>query len=524
MATSARPVVGEVEVRALGAPQVEGNRLRGLIPYNTESRDLGGWREKIAPTALDAAQMDDTVALVEHDLGRLLGRRSAGTLRVEQRSDGLAWEVDLPPTTLGADVREMVRRGDLDQTSWQMTVARDSWRGELRTVEAIGELLDVSVVARGAYAAAAPAELRHQARGPGAAPDNTNDTQGAQVPETTADTAATTTETEDRAAPAGGLRVTDTPAPEPERPIEARVLDGIRAVRRGESRALTTAASIAPTELSTHLFDRLRSSSVALASGVTVIATDRHEVEFPALTADVSPSWVSEGTPITAGDPTFAVVTAVPRKLAHLVQCTNEVLSDSDPSVLDVVQSHLLTVLGLKLDLGVFEGSGVAPEITGLKNQAGIGSVSMGTNGATISNLDPIADAIEKLEDANARPGAIVLAPRTWGQIRKLKDTQNRPLVNSGTTDTPASIYGVKVYVSSQLSVTETQGSAANQCSSIYVYDPSQVVLVRRQDAEIEVDRSRLFNSDQSEIRGKLRCDVVLPNPTACVRVAGLKP
>ena len=55
------------------------------------------------------------------------------------------------------------------------------------------------------------------------------------------------------------------------------------------------------------------------------------------------------------------------------------------------------------------------------------------------------------------------------------------------------------------------------QVSKTFVYSPSQVVLVRRQDAEIELDRSRLFNEDESEIRGKLRADLLLPNPEAVV-------
>ena len=42
---------------------------------------------------------------------------------------------------------------------------------------------------------------------------------------------------------------------------------------------------------------------------------------------------------------------------------------------------------------------------------------------------------------------------------------------------------------------------------------------VRRQDSTVEVDRSRLFNRDQSEIRGKLRANLIAPNPTAIVKL-----
>ena len=48
------------------------------------------------------------------------------------------------------------------------------------------------------------------------------------------------------------------------------------------------------------------------------------------------------------------------------------------------------------------------------------------------------------------------------------------------------------------------------------------LVYVQRGPIEIELDRSRLFNSDQSEMRGKLRGDLISPTPTGIVRVTGL--
>src|SRR4051794_2249914 len=79
------------------------------------------------------------------------------------------------------------------------------------------------------------------------------------------------------------------------------------------------------------------------------------------------------------------------------------------------------------------------------------------------------------------------------------------------------------LYVSSQLATNETAGTS-NDTMSAYVYAPSQVVVVDRQQAEVLLDRSRLFHQDQSEIRAKLRVDLLLPNPAAVVRVRGIKP
>jgi HK97 family phage prohead protease len=200
-----RPTPGAIEDRTApdaGAPVVDGRKLRGVIPYGVESRDLGGWTEVIDKGALDGADRSDLIATREHDRSKLLGRYPT-TLTVEDRDDGFAWAVDLPSSPVGEDVRVAVERGDLRSTSWRMVVARDRWEGTRRHVEQIKALLDVTATAAPAYAAAA-AELRSQPD-PGEAQEDT--TMGAE-PDKTATATAIETNTEDRAQPVqGGLHV-----------------------------------------------------------------------------------------------------------------------------------------------------------------------------------------------------------------------------------------------------------------------------------------------------------------------------
>ncbi len=502
---------GELEQRTAPeapAPTVDGERrLHGVIPYETRSRDLGQWTEVIDRGALEGADLGDLIATRDHNPSALLGR-FPGTVEVEDRADGFHWSVELPDSPTGNDVRVAVERGDLKATSWRMTVAEDRWDGDTRHVCRIGSLKDVAVVHTAAYDSAV-AEYRSApepspAPAPPAvepAPDPDPEPEEATVPEVIP----------------GGVVVEDRAADDQN--VETRVLEALRGVRKGESRALTTAVSVAPAEVGTYLFDRMRASSVGLSSGLTVLSTERDSVVYPALTADVAPAWYAEASPITPGDPTFASITATPRKLAHLVQCSNEVLDDSDPSILDILNGHLLRVLALKLDIGLFEGSGTAPEIRGLANVPGIQTVDAGTNGAQPS-LDQIADAVALLEAANTTATAIVMSPRTFGKLRKAKDVDGNYLLGPAVAgQTPRSLFGVPVYVSGQLSTTEAAGTAGNVGSSIYVYNAAEVVYVRRQEIELELDRSRLYNSDQSELRAKLRGDLLVPNPSAVVRI-----
>jgi phage head maturation protease len=88
-----RPKAGQLEERAEPIT-LDGQKIRGLIPYGTPSRDLGGFTEVIHAGALDGARLDDLVVTVDHQ-GLPLGRYPT-TLTLEGRSDGMHWAVDPP--------------------------------------------------------------------------------------------------------------------------------------------------------------------------------------------------------------------------------------------------------------------------------------------------------------------------------------------------------------------------------------------------------------------------------------------
>lgn len=156
----------------LRAADVTGNTLAGhAAVFGQHAQIRGGW-EAIGETAFDdvLARDDDVVALRDHNPEMLLGRRSAGTLRLSKDADGLAFEVDLPDTTYARDVRELVGRGDLRGASFGFLPGLDHVETapdgkQLRTHTSIKRLIDVSVVAVPAYDGT-DVTLRHQTFGP----------------------------------------------------------------------------------------------------------------------------------------------------------------------------------------------------------------------------------------------------------------------------------------------------------------------------------------------------------------------
>ncbi len=126
-----------------------GRKLAGYAAVFDAEADLGAFRERIAPGAFAAslAGGGDILCLVDHDPSALLGRTRTGTLRLAEDSRGLAFEVDIPDTTLGRDVLALAERGDLGGGSFGFLVASggERWQGDLRTLTAV-DLREISVV------------------------------------------------------------------------------------------------------------------------------------------------------------------------------------------------------------------------------------------------------------------------------------------------------------------------------------------------------------------------------------------
>lgn len=148
-----RSVMAAPELRAAG----EKRTIAGYAAVFNSEVDIGGYfREVIKPGAFaDSLASADVRALVDHDSGRVIGRSKAGTLRLTEDERGLAVEIDLPDTTDGRDIGELVSRGDIDGMSFGFRVTHDEWdesqEPNLRTIHKI-ELHEVSAVTWPAYA------------------------------------------------------------------------------------------------------------------------------------------------------------------------------------------------------------------------------------------------------------------------------------------------------------------------------------------------------------------------------------
>lgn len=86
--------------------------------------------ERIMPGCFDRAiREDDVRALFNHDANMLLGRNTAGTLKLSIDKTGLAYEIEAnDKTTVARDVAGMLERGDLSGSSFSFIPTDVSWR------------------------------------------------------------------------------------------------------------------------------------------------------------------------------------------------------------------------------------------------------------------------------------------------------------------------------------------------------------------------------------------------------------
>ena len=136
--------------------EYKGETIRGYAAvYNSDSEWMGGFYEQIEVGAFDDVLENDVRAYFNHDENLLLGRVSSGTLRIGTDKRGLFYEVDLPNTTYANDLVELMKRGDINQSSFAFLIGQDRWeeRGgkTYRIIEKVSRLLDVSPVAQPAY-------------------------------------------------------------------------------------------------------------------------------------------------------------------------------------------------------------------------------------------------------------------------------------------------------------------------------------------------------------------------------------
>jgi HK97 family phage prohead protease len=167
-----RTTMSDLEIRTIDTEPLElraattgdGMTFMGYAAkYDSPSLPLP-FVERIAPGAFTRSlkSRNDIKMFVNHSDLHVLASTRAKTLRLEDRSDGLFVEADLPDVTYANDLRVLIERGDVSTMSFGFSTVRDSWsdNGAERTLNEV-RLHEVSVVTSTAAYPATTASVRN---------------------------------------------------------------------------------------------------------------------------------------------------------------------------------------------------------------------------------------------------------------------------------------------------------------------------------------------------------------------------
>jgi HK97 family phage prohead protease len=143
MRTIAKSLFNKIEYRT---SEKEGKRvIEALIPFNSKSVDLGGFKEVVTETAFRKTLNDgaNVYGLYNHDDGKVLGSTAAGTLELRNERDGLYCKLYLGNTSYANDVWDIISRKDCTTLSFGFIPHEVENRGNLRYLRSV-QLKEVS--------------------------------------------------------------------------------------------------------------------------------------------------------------------------------------------------------------------------------------------------------------------------------------------------------------------------------------------------------------------------------------------
>lgn len=141
-----------LEIEENGAKKADENTITGYAAmFNSDSQDLGGFIERIAPGAFTGVLKDDAWAYLNHSINHPLGRNGKNLTLIEDEK-GLKYTVNLLDNTDGNNARILVRAGIIYKSSFAFIAAEEMFtKGDpqngvphIRTITKMERLFDVS--------------------------------------------------------------------------------------------------------------------------------------------------------------------------------------------------------------------------------------------------------------------------------------------------------------------------------------------------------------------------------------------
>jgi hypothetical protein len=251
-----------------------------------------------------------------------------------------------------------------------------------------------------------------------------------------------------------------------------------------DRRALDTSAGTGaiPDYVQPELFvDALRNRLVCGLLGATVgdlaPANSRGDrVKLPRFSAASAPTWVSEAGS-NASNPTIDGVSLTPTSISAYADITTRMMHEATPDFDEFVASEITRSIAQEVDRTALNGSGTAPEPTGILANSSVPTVALGTSGAAPTRAF-LASVIKTVGNNNGESSAD--ARMGWALSvntrAKLQSTDGSTATAGAWLMPGSTILDLPAVASKSLPDDGTKGSGSSLGSLIYG-DWSSVVI-----------------------------------------------
>ncbi|MGH8421607.1 MAG: phage major capsid protein [Pseudomonas fluorescens] len=237
-----------------------------------------------------------------------------------------------------------------------------------------------------------------------------------------------------------------------------------------------------PTVLLPGILNALVPASALLTAGmnVAVLNTPAKSFNIAATAAIPTAGWRKEHGQVAESEPAFRSIEVIPRSLAFRFKISRELLMDS-PNIEPALRTAIAQAFAVEIDRASLLGSGVDPEIRGLRNIEGIHKLPAGANGVELKNWARFINATRLIKEANApAPTAAIMSPREEETIALFADTTGQPLRR------PTALEGWRLTTTSQLP-TNIELGAADDTAEIFIGDYSLFTLFMREGISVQL-------------------------------------
>lgn len=270
------------------------------------------------------------------------------------------------------------------------------------------------------------------------------------------------------------------------------------------SETTTANPELLQTQVANLLVQPLEAASVVLSSGVRIFDT-ASPLRIPKLTAGATVGFVGEGELIPEADVDFGEVALMPstlKSLKVLIRFSNELLRQSVIGLDATLKQRLVTDVSNALDDALLKGAGTSDTIRGIINQTGVQ-----TGALDVADADSLLDALALASAAEVTPNRWFINGADFIALRKLKDGQQRYLLESDVTkDVTYRLFGIPVTVTNKLD----EGKAV-------LADTAQIAVARDLAPSVTLLSERYAEFDEQAIRVVTRYDLGLLHPEGVI-------